>query len=453
MHTKKDSTNFNYYAINLLMPFLVLISLLFPVKTNAIHAKGNFKDIDSINLFADDFIQKIITKNTSDSELALIVDFYKKMDVEVVFSRVKRNKHHEIIKIKTKVLYNGNKMEWEIQDNKVIEDFSIDAKMSNAKVEGMSFGKPRLKVGYSMLFESKDVKFVETDYAVIINDVKTDKPRSHAYGFNYESIIIQKNIGEFRDASAGAQLITALVNNSSIDINQALLFLNGNPITKANLDILTNEEALIIVVTEQTTATKKLGEMGKNGMIEVFQESESNTFLANNKAIQEILKTIKTTREELNIKPVKVTQFRMEVAENKEASSSNYDEASKNSLKVFTEKNDASQKESLLEKTEIIAGKEVTTRTIVSKSGILIKVFTTDNELAAYKTVLEKQKLEVIFSDVERNKFGILTGISITLKSDNEVVSEIWKTSLNENGIPDIFIGKINGKLSVSASK
>ena len=66
---------------------------------------------------------------------------------------------------------------------------------------------------------------------------------------------------------------------------------------------------------------------------------------------------------------------------------------------------------------------------------------------------LEKIGVIVKISGIERNKDGFITEIKVKLIDNerNHKMSENWVTSKNPNGIPDISIGRKNGKLKLQA--
>ncbi|MHA3788349.1 M56 family metallopeptidase [Flavobacterium hauense] len=85
----------------------------------------------------------------------------------------------------------------------------------------------------------------------------------------------------------------------------------------------------------------------------------------------------------------------------------------------------------------------------------VINSTTTDIQLNNYKEDLEKGGISVSYSDIKRNSTGKIIAIKISL-SDNNAKSKAsgsWDVKKSDQAIPDIYIGKIKGKLTVSATK
>lgn len=85
----------------------------------------------------------------------------------------------------------------------------------------------------------------------------------------------------------------------------------------------------------------------------------------------------------------------------------------------------------------------------------VINSATTDIQLNGYKEDLEKDGITVNYSDIKRNKTGKITAIKISLadKEGNSKASGSWEIKKSDQAIPDIYIGKIKGKLTVSATR
>uniref|UniRef100_UPI004049F373 hypothetical protein n=1 Tax=Flavobacterium sp. TaxID=239 RepID=UPI004049F373 len=392
---------------------------------------------------SEEIIQKIITKNTTDSELQLIVDFYKEMNIKVIFSKVKRNRNNDIIKIKALVYFKGSKMEWDMQNNRVIEAFSIQAILKKGEVDGIAFGTP----------DEETVRQYEAGN--VIEVVKAEKIHVNSKGLNEKSIqtiILQKNDETAEENKTGAEIIKDLVKNSSVDFDKALLFLNGSRINQEALSVIKNQEGLTIILSDAKEALTKFGSEGNHGVIEIFQENEID-LAENQKNVQAAMRMMQEAKKDLNTEETRTQQLQVQTETSYGQITQTNGKLMKDRMSIVqesTKERVASQLEDENEKIEMVNGKEVKTRTISSKNGIVIKNMTSNNELEAYKSVLAADKIVLNFADVERNKFGIITGIRISLKSNNEEFIEVWETKDYEKGIPDIFAGRINGKLNAS---
>lgn len=391
----------------------------------------------------EETIQKIITKKTTDSELQSIVDFYKKMDIKVVFSKVKRNRNNEIIKIKALIYFKGSKKEWNIQTNQVIEAFSIQAILKNGEVSGIDFGTP----------DEETVRQYEAGNTTA--SVKNSKKVVNSERLNdssVQTIIVQKNDETAEENKTGAEIIKDLVKSSSVDFERALLFLNGNRVDQDGLSVIKNQDGLTLILSDSKEASKKFGSAGKNGAIEIFQENDID-LAENQKNVQAALRMMQEAKKDLNIEETRTQQLQVQTENNYGQVMQTNGELMKERMSIMqqsTKEKVASKLEDENEKIEVVNGKTVKTRTLESKSGIIIKNMTTNRELESYKNALAMDHIVLKFSEVERNGYGIITGIRVSLKSNSEEISVTWETKDYEKGIPDIFVGRINGKLNAS---
>lgn len=85
----------------------------------------------------------------------------------------------------------------------------------------------------------------------------------------------------------------------------------------------------------------------------------------------------------------------------------------------------------------------------------IINKNTTNVQLNTFKEDLEKSGLKIDYSDITRNSRGVITAINIKLedKSNSAKASAFWETDRNSNGIPNIYIGKVKGRLTVSSAQ
>uniref|UniRef100_UPI004048FA10 M56 family metallopeptidase n=1 Tax=Flavobacterium sp. TaxID=239 RepID=UPI004048FA10 len=83
--------------------------------------------------------------------------------------------------------------------------------------------------------------------------------------------------------------------------------------------------------------------------------------------------------------------------------------------------------------------------------GFIIHKNTTTEELVYYKKALKERKMELKIASIQRNKSGEIIQIEISLKEKGKVALATWQTL--QDGIPEIFVGKRNGKLMVMSDK
>lgn len=85
----------------------------------------------------------------------------------------------------------------------------------------------------------------------------------------------------------------------------------------------------------------------------------------------------------------------------------------------------------------------------------IINKNSTNVQLNTFKEDLEKVGLKIEYSGIVRNSRGVITAINIKLedKGNSAKSSASWDTDRNGNGIPNIYIGKIKGKLTISSAQ
>jgi len=96
--------------------------------------------------------------------------------------------------------------------------------------------------------------------------------------------------------------------------------------------------------------------------------------------------------------------------------------------------------------------------TIIANDGeniyFVINSTTTNIQLNSYKEDLEKAGIKTEYSDIKRNSTGKIISIKIKLtdKNANSKATGSWDIKKKDSTIPDIYIGKIKDKLTVSAA-
>jgi hypothetical protein len=90
---------------------------------------------------------------------------------------------------------------------------------------------------------------------------------------------------------------------------------------------------------------------------------------------------------------------------------------------------------------------------VLENSTFIINKLSQNEDFDLYKKILQKSGLKFKISGIERNKEGLITAIKIKLEDENNKnkMSANWDTSRNPKGIPDISVGRKNGKLRLSS--
>jgi hypothetical protein len=232
-----------------------------------------------------------------------------------------------------------------------------------------------------------------------------------------------------------------------------LIFLNEKPVTVDDLNIIKNQDGLTMIISDAEEGMKKYGKQGENGVIEIFKNDAKMENTSSHQNVQSALKMMQEARKNMNISDQRTTQIQMSAEKSDEKSQDQKGTISNDRIKIVEDDlkaMNANKTRIIDSKTETVDGRSVITNNIMNKSGFLIKATTTVNELDAYKKMFEREDLQFEYKNLERNKFGMITGIQIILKSNQKEVTKEWKTIDFQKGIPNIFVGRINGDLSVN---
>jgi hypothetical protein len=82
--------------------------------------------------------------------------------------------------------------------------------------------------------------------------------------------------------------------------------------------------------------------------------------------------------------------------------------------------------------------------------GFVISKNSQISDLEFYKSILIKNNIAFEFNNLERNEKNQITSITIQLSENGKIEKKILKSN---NVIPKIFIGKRNGKLTITETK
>lgn len=406
------------------------------------------------------YLSRIVTKNSSDADLQDIVNIFKKNNVKVVFSKVRRSTDYEIIQLKVVVSYDKDKLEFSTKNNSVINAFTIEGQFKNGKTVEVFFGTPKeeeytLQLNKNLLKSDSDdiLAYQNTHNEQVYRNIKNNDAIfvfTNNQSNDHKTIILQKEDLDNSEKKSGIEIVTNLLKNENLNLENASFKLNEKEVKWDDLNQINNKDEIVIILSNDHTQNESSSHP-KKASIEIFQDKDLLNQSKTYEDINEALNMLKEAKKESNDE--KRTFKIVMKAENKSSVSyKNNEFQSSKKVSIEEEKIDSTNSEIVAKKDSKVSfenGKKVLTNTVLSKSGIIIKSTSSNSELLAYKNYLKDEKILFEYKTLARNKFGMITGIEIEISSGNKKTTATWITAENEKGIPNIFVGRINGELSI----
>jgi len=439
--------------------FLLLLLTTFQISAQQLQEKNK---IYVHNQEDTKTLSRIVTKNSSNSDLQGIVNIFKKNNVKVVFSKIRRNVNYEIIQLKVVVSYDKDKLlEFSTKNNAVINDFTIEGLFENGKIKEFFFGTPKDE-GLTIQMKKKFLENDSDDILAYQNDHNKQVYNASKYNdvvfvlTNNESndnktIILQKEDLKNSETKSGIEIVTDLLKNENLNLETAHLKLNQKDVKLADLNQINNKDEIVIILSNENALNEDANNQKKTS-IEIFQDKELLNQLKAYEDVNEALNMLKEAKMESSKNEKRTFKVVMKAEKKSNVSYKNNEYESSKKISIEEEKieNNDSDNVSLSQpKVTYENGRKVTINQISIKSGYIVKSTTTNSELASYKKYLKDENIIFEYKNLTRNKFGLITGLEIEIASGNKKTSAIWETAANEKGIPNIFVGRINGELSV----
>lgn len=528
MLNQKKSNPFQQWKFATILPFLAIFIWQFQVEMVAQVKKSvtiQTREVTTKNQF--------VFQNSSDETLQNITNFFKNYQVEVNFTKIKRNKDQKIISIDMKIVNGSQKLEWKKSGNEPIDGFQIIMTMNEDQSKTMSI--EAISEDEVVVITEDDGVFYETDTDKIIavggkydmnQVVKTDNVVYVVDGEVLETekakkqmikaekiVILSENDAKVKYQTKGKKVVEIQTESDKVGyalVTEARYEPNKKSSLKENIqesEILVPEKALyyldkkaisyneamniepskikLTAIQKGNEAVKKHGKKAEFGIVNIYTENsklykelnksfkkndqvkvdESNTsgfstsykvgdndnleYLKSNpevdyrKALIILNKKIVPYQEIDKIAPLNVHS--VIISGGSEAMVKKYGDKAKNGVIMIDSETPV---------TEIVTADEIQKtdfRLNKDNDGFIIHKKSTDEDFEFYKSILKKNNLKLKINSIQRNASGEITHIEISLKEGKNVALATWQT--RPDGIPEIFVGKRNGKLTVSSSK
>ena len=275
MLNQSKSKTINLFKYSLIAPVLVAFLIFFNTKTIAqVQETKTTSDQDYTVEISQIGIS--IDKNSSDENLTTDAKFIQeKTNVDLKFSKIKRNKQGEIIIIKaTYKSENGQSGTYNIASDDPIEPFNFSVVMNNDKtIKSIGFKQNSTEDQNSFVF-SRDVDSDETETTSSFQTVTTSTITIEPDAIENDSILknidvstIKKiNVIKNKNGKSGIIEIEFKEKNKT----NPLVIIDGSE-TESDFDLNSFNQNTIdhINISKDKSAQDKYGDKGKNGVIEI----------------------------------------------------------------------------------------------------------------------------------------------------------------------------------------
>jgi hypothetical protein len=356
------------------------------------------------------------------------------------------------------VSYDKDKLEFSKKNNTVINDFTIEGEFKEDKIVDVYFGTPKNE-GLSIQLDEKLLANNSNDilaYQNVHDEQVYKSAKNNDVIFvstknqfnNNKTILFQKEDLENSENKSGIEIVSDLLKNENLNLETAQFMLNQKEVKLADLNQINNQDEIVIILSNENSTTEA---SNNQKVIEIFQNKD---LLNQSKSYEDVNEAIKMLKEAKMASKIERRTFKMLMKAEKSSTISyeNNEYTSSEKISINEERMESNDEENATlnqPKVTYENGRKVTTNQIQNKSGIIIKSMTTNSELSAYKNYLKDENIIFEYKNLTRNKFGMITGIEIEISSGNKKATSTWLTAENKKGIPDIFVGRINGELSV----
>jgi hypothetical protein len=434
LHTNQSHKR-NAWKYATILPLLVGFMLLFQIETVA---QVKESKVEETNYAVSSNYSSILTKNTTDKELRELEKSFSDEKYKLKISKVKRNKNGEIIEIK--LLFDSGKTYVEILERKSTEP--IDA----IKIFIKSDKNDNVTCGFEEISNVVSAKYLEDDEN---GAIKMDSE-----GYTVDNMV--KN-GKKVNLIINGKLQSATV-KSKIPLDQeidVMKELNASDLkSKYNID-KKEGEIYYELTTKKEVVIKEESKAASTGWGISFETETSNS----ENLIEDIKEDTKIDYQKaliiLDGNEIVASELD-KINPNKISSMSNFT-TSKKLIEKYGEK--AKYGVIIIESNEyhkrnnpiIIDEKtNVDFRLNGDNDGFVISKNSQISDLEFYKSILIKNNIAFEFNNLERNEKNQITSITIQLSENGKIEKKILKSN---NVIPKIFIGKRNGKLTITETK
>ncbi|MEJ4090110.1 M56 family metallopeptidase [Galbibacter orientalis] len=291
MLQKQKSHKKNLWKYSLILPLLAGFMMLFSFKTVT---KFNHLNENTTN-------QYVITKQTTDNELEELKNKVQKQGNKLIYSNLKRNSSGLIKNIKIKYIVGSIKagptefskeegignLYFGTNNNTVYLDIekSTDSNLLTEQPKSKQLNDPIYVIDGKIMPKDFDVKSIDPESIYSMNVIKGESA-IEKYGEKGRNGVVEiflKDSNQINLNSSDSKN-SFKISSTTIDQKEKPLYVLDGKILHEDFDINTIDPSTInhINVLKDINATKKYGDEGKNGVIEIVLET--NTSEAKNKS-------------------------------------------------------------------------------------------------------------------------------------------------------------------------
>lgn len=313
MLNQKKSNPYQQWKFATVLPFLFIFMSQFQVQIIA-----QEKKVTQVKQINDESLIKYIFPNTSNQNIENMVAFFKKNQVKLDISSVKRNTDDLIIAIHVKISHGKQKLEWKKKGNQPIEGFQIKMDINYPKNISIESIKDQFVVissededfdlkntiavgGFAdnnktfsddntvyvvdgKIMESTDIqKQINNASLVVVHTKKEDilkygaevvrvieiktRPITYSQLNNIEdsSLLLETKVDKHNLINE-SQKVEHFIKEIKLNIRKELILLDNEPISFGELIKIKPNEIDNIKVLKDKAALEKYGEKGKNGV-------------------------------------------------------------------------------------------------------------------------------------------------------------------------------------------
>lgn len=394
----------------------------------------------------------------------------KEFGVTAKFKKISRNKKREIRKLSVTLSdKKGTTKVYDVSDSEAIKPFTIFVNTDENGQQTFGFGAP------------KENQHLKNHFDALERSQNNSQPKQVAviaYEKDGKSMIKSTPESEITIAEIEVKDKTDFLKNKLIVVDDKVISeedyykIDANSIKSVKLEKRKKDtdarfEALF----------KKYGVLASNGILDITTNAADKSIEKENSGWGMDYKATSPENNIVHIKESKDVDYKKAFISlnGKEISSSEMEKIKPSSIETVTTINGGDNSK-LASKygqrakygailIETFGYKEAIPKEQIEETGKNFKIgaesegFTIHkrsqkSDFEFYQKHLNQIGVNAKISGIERNAAGFITAIKIKLvdKERNHKVSENWTTSRNPNGIPDISIGRKNGKIVLKAN-
>ena len=467
LHTiqSKKHHSWKYFVV---IPTLVFFMLTYQVEVLA-QVKESNQDLSVMETSSS--AKLTIDASSTNKTIKKEADFFsKEFGLSIKFKKISRNKKGEITKLSVTLSdKKGNTKVYDVSESEAIKPFSIFVNIDGNGKQTFGFGAPKENQHLKLHFEAVERSQNNTEPKQVIMSTYDKDGKSMMQSAPESEVTIAEF--EVKDKT-GFPKNTLIIVDDKVISEKDYYKIDANSIKSVKLekrkkDTDARYEALF----------KKYGVLASNGIFDITTNAADKSIEQENTGWGMDYKTSSPNDNIVNIKESKEVDYKKAYISlnGKEISSSEMEKIKPRSIETVTTINGGINSKLAVKYGERAKNGVIIIETVGYKKAIPQKEieeagnnFKIDAENGGFTIHKRSQKSDFEFyqkhlneigvnakiSGIERNNAGFITAIKIKLvdKDKNHKISENWTTSQNPNGIPDISLGRKNGKIVLKAN-